>query len=150
MALLVSDEVLKKIWAHGEEHYPHEGAGLLLGSEDGQRRVVDILPIENAREEESRHNRYLITAQNMLKGERKAEELGLDVVGIFHSHPDHPNLPSEYDRDWAMPWYSYIITSIQGGTVAGSRSWRLSDDRSHFIEEPITSISEEHQNWGNK
>jgi len=149
MALLVSDEVLKKIWAHGEENYPHEGAGLLLGSEDGQRRVVDILPIENSREEESRHNRYLITAKDMLKGEQKAEELGLDVVGIFHSHPDHPNLPSEYDRDWAMPWYSYIITSIQDGKSAGSRSWRLNGDRSSFTEETISPIPEEHQKSGN-
>lgn len=148
MALLLTSEVLNKIMTHGEQHYPHEGAGLLLGREGDLRRVVDILPIENAREAEARHNRYLITAQDMLLGEQKAEELGLDVVGIFHSHPDHPNSPSEFDREWAMPWYSYIITSIYAGAAAESRAWRLSDDRSHFVEETITLTFEEHQRMG--
>ncbi len=144
-SLLIDIDVLAQIKAHGEQHYPHEGAGLLLGRDGDARRVTDILPIENAREEQDRHNRYLITAKDMMVGEDKAEELGLDVIGIFHSHPDHPNLPSEFDREWAMPWYSYIITSIISGAAAESRSWRLSDDRASFDEETITITAEEHQ-----
>jgi proteasome lid subunit RPN8/RPN11 len=138
MGLLLSQEVLQKIHAHGEGAYPEEGAGLLLGREDaGERLVVDILPLANAREDEARHNRYLITAEDMLAGEKEAMCLNLDVVGVFHSHPDHPNQPSEFDRDWALPWYSYIITSVNKGQAAASRSWRLSEDRESFKEEAL-------------
>ena len=74
----------------------------------------------------------------MLRSEQEAARRGLDVVGVFHSHPDHPNQPSEFDREWAMPWFSYIITSVNEGKAAGSRSWRLADDRSKFEEQEIS------------
>jgi proteasome lid subunit RPN8/RPN11 len=138
MGLLLSQKILQKIHAHGTEAYPEEGAGLLLGREDaGERLVVEILPLTNSREDQARHNRYLITAEDMLAGENEAMRLGLDVVGIFHSHPDHPNQPSEFDRDWALPWYSYIITSVDQGQAVASRSWRLSEDRESFREEVL-------------
>jgi proteasome lid subunit RPN8/RPN11 len=137
MSLRINQEVIEKIYTHGENAYPHEGAGLLLGKDDGKRFVVDILPLKNAREEEARHNRYMIEARDLLNGELEAERLGLDIVGVFHSHPDHPNQPSDFDRDWAMPWFSYIITSIEKGRAVGSRSWRLKNDRTGFDEEKI-------------
>ena len=141
LRLVISKELLNRIWRHGETAYPEEGAGLLLGSDrDGQRRVTAILPLINAREQTSRHNRYLITAQEMLQGEQAAMRLGLDIVGVFHSHPDHPNQPSEYDREWALPWYSYVITSVAQGAAQGSRSWRLKEDRSQFFEETLAII----------
>lgn len=134
---------LDRIWKHGELTYPEEGAGLMLGRDaDGKRQVQDILPLGNSREDEARHNRYLITARDMLAGEQEAARLGLDVVGIYHSHPDHPNQPSEFDQDWALPWYSYMITSINQGKSAGSRSWRLAEDRQHFDEEAIILLEE--------
>jgi proteasome lid subunit RPN8/RPN11 len=137
--LHISETVLTRINAHGEESYPEEGAGLLLGKDDGQRReVLSVLPLSNSREDVARHNRYLITAQDMLVGEKEAMRLGLDIVGVFHSHPDHPNRPSEFDREWALPWYSYLITSVQQGKAFGSRSWRLIQDRTGFSEEIIT------------
>ncbi len=140
MAVHITDEILKEIYAHGESAYPEEGAGLLLGHVDGEiRKVEAILGIKNAREDTARHNRYLITPQDMLQGEQEALRLGFDILGIFHSHPDHPNLPSEFDRDWALPWYSYIITSVQAGRAVESRSWRLSEDRDRFIAEEILS-----------
>jgi proteasome lid subunit RPN8/RPN11 len=138
MKLEISQQLLDDIHAHGEEAYPEEGAGFLLGSSNGDLRVVTaILKFANAREDSARHNRYLLTAHDMLRGEQEADRLGLDVIGVFHSHPDHPNQPSEFDRQWAIPWFSYIITSVQKGEAAGSRSWRLSDDREQFIEEEI-------------
>jgi proteasome lid subunit RPN8/RPN11 len=141
LRLVISKELLNRIWRHGETAYPEEGAGLLLGSDrDGQRQVTAILPLINAREQTSRHNRYLITAQEMLQGEQAAMRLGLDIVGVFHSHPDHPNQPSEYDREWALPWYSYVITSVAQGAAQGSRSWRLKEDRSQFFEETLAII----------
>jgi len=136
MTLQISPQTLKQIHSHGEAAYPEEGAGLMLGHVDGDVRVVTaILGIDNAREDGARHNRYLITAQDMLHGEQEAMRRGLDIVGIFHSHPDHPNRPSEFDRDWALPWFSYVITSVQSGKALESRSWRLQDDRSSFDEE---------------
>jgi proteasome lid subunit RPN8/RPN11 len=138
MALILGAEVLHAIHQHGESAYPEEGAGLLLGQVDGDtRQVVQLLPLINAREDQARHNRYLLTPQDYIEGEQAAARIGLDILGVFHSHPDHPNQPSSYDRDWAMPWFSYIITSVQNGKAAGSRSWLLLEDRSGFREEPI-------------
>lgn len=138
MRIRIPKTILKQIHTHGEASYPHEGAGLMLGKDQaGQRVVTDLLELENAREETARHNRYLLTAEDMLRGEKEADRLGLDIVGIFHSHPDHPNRPSEFDREWAIPWYSYLITSVVEGKAAGSRSWRLREDRSRFIEESL-------------
>ncbi len=134
----ISQTLLDDIHAYGENAYPEEGAGLLLGRSDGDLRVVTaILTLPNAREESARHNRYLITALDMLHGEREAMKRGLDIIGVFHSHPDHPNHPSTFDREWAMPWFSYLITSVQNGKAVGTRSWRLADDRSKFEEEEL-------------
>jgi proteasome lid subunit RPN8/RPN11 len=138
MTLYLSSVILAEIHANGAAAYPEEGAGLLLGRvADEQREVVVILPITNAREDAARHNRYLITPKDMLRGEQEAARLGLDVIGIFHSHPDHPSRPSEFDREWALPWYAYIITSVQAGRAVESRCWRLSEDRSEFWKEEI-------------
>ena len=144
MSLEIGSEVLRKIQAQGEAAYPEEGAGLMLGAVDTDdlRRVLTILPLANAREDSARHNRYLITAQEMLFGEQEAMRLGFDILGVYHSHPDHPNQPSEFDRDWALPWYSYVITSVKQGKADGSRSWRLVDDRERFVEEVVTVIED--------
>jgi proteasome lid subunit RPN8/RPN11 len=136
--LIINEDILAQIHAHGEAAYPEEGAGFLLGSDDGkQRHVVQIFVTENAREDEARHNRYLVTPQEYLQAEIAAEMLGLSLIGVFHSHPDHPNRPSEFDREWAQPFFSYIITSVNDGKAVESRSWRLAEDRSMFEEEEI-------------
>lgn len=137
--LTLSEELLIRIHAHGEESYPEEGAGFLLGvySLNGKRAVTSILPLANSREEGARHNRYLITAEDYLKAELTADSLGLNLIGVFHSHPDHPNQPSEFDREWAQPLFSYVITSVNRGKAVASRSWRLTEDRSRFEEEEI-------------
>jgi proteasome lid subunit RPN8/RPN11 len=138
MVLHLPDEILTAIHAHGEAAYPEEGAGLLLGRVEGeQKSVVSLLELSNQREAGARRNRYLLTPEDYLHGEQEAARRGLDVLGIFHSHPDHPNRPSEFDREWAMPWFSYIITSVQAGRAVESRAWVLSEDRSHFEEQEI-------------
>ena len=143
MTLIISETLLKRIHSHGEQAFPEEGAGLLLGVvENGARRVQRLLEFSNAREDGARHNRYLLTPQDYLQGELEAARLGLDVIGVFHSHPDHPNRPSEFDREWAMPAWSYIITSVQTGRAVESRSWLLSEDRSQFLEEAIQVVTE--------
>lgn len=136
--LQIGKDILGQIFAHGESSYPDEGAGFLLGYDDGEQRIVaQIFTTENAREDEARHNRYLVTPQEYLQAEIAAELMGLSLIGVFHSHPDHPNEPSEFDREWAQPFFSYIITSVNGGKAIGSRSWRLAEDRSKFEEEEI-------------
>ena len=135
--LVVKNELVEKINTHVEKAYRGEGAGFLLGV-DGD--VQDVLPLENAREEETRHNRFLITPDDYLKAELKADSLGLSLIGVFHSHPDCPNVPSEYDREWAQPFFSYIITRVDNGKVVNHRSWRLVEDRSKYDEEKIEII----------
>ena len=135
MTLDISNELLDQIHAHGEKAYPEEGAGFLIGSEG---KVERILPLENSREDGARHNRFLITPEDYLQAEFTADRLGLSLIGVFHSHPDHPNQPSEFDREWAQPYFSYVITSVRSGKALESRSWRLVEDRSEFREEPIT------------
>jgi proteasome lid subunit RPN8/RPN11 len=134
VTLSISSELLGQIHAHGEQAYPEEGAGFLIGS-DG--RVESILPLDNAREAGARHNRFLITPEDYLQAELTADRLGLSLIGVFHSHPDHPNRPSEYDREWAQPFFSYVITTVNQGRAVQSRSWRLLEDRSKFSEEDI-------------
>jgi proteasome lid subunit RPN8/RPN11 len=141
MALKITSELLNEIHAHGERSYPEEGAGLMLGLLDGDdKQIVKLMSFTNAREDSARHNRYLLTPQDYLRGEREAARLGLVVLGVFHSHPDHPSRPSDFDREWAMPVLSYVITSVQSGIAAGSRAWLLSEDRGAFTEETITII----------
>jgi proteasome lid subunit RPN8/RPN11 len=142
MIIQVPADIMEQIRKNGEKTYPEEGAGLMLGlEENGIRTVEDILVLENAREDGTRHNRYLITAEDMLQGEKEAANQDLSIIGIFHSHPDHPNRPSEFDQEFAVPWYSYLITSIHNGKAGESCSWRLVDDRSGFESEEIQITS---------
>jgi len=127
--LKISNGLVGRINAHVEDAYPGEGAGFLLGVEG---EVKEIFALPNAREEEARHNRFLLTPEDYMKAELKAEELGLGLIGVFHSHPDCPNVPSEYDREWAQPFFSYIITRVDDGRVVNHRSWRLVEDRSKY------------------
>jgi proteasome lid subunit RPN8/RPN11 len=138
MYLELSQELLREIHAHGEGAYPEEGAGLILGRVSEEKKLAtEILQLANGREATARHNRYLLAPEDYLRGEQEAYQRGLEVLGIFHSHPDHPSRPSEYDREWAWPWFSYLITSVQAGRAVDSRSWKLSEDRSEFTEEMI-------------
>ena len=117
--------------------YPEEGCGVLLGRErDGWREVERVVGFDNVQQGERNH-RYLIAPEQFLAAEKEARSGGLDVIGFFHSHPDHPSKPSSYDLEHAWPWYSYLIVSVEGGEVKDTRSWRLTDDRSHFESEPL-------------
>jgi proteasome lid subunit RPN8/RPN11 len=134
MSLKITNELIERINKHIEAAYPGEGAGFLLGA-DGD--VNEVLPLDNAREEEARHNRFLLTPEDYLKAEMKAMELGVDLIGVFHSHPDCPNVPSEYDREWAQPFFSYVISRVDQGKAVSHRSWKLLEDRTKYEEEEI-------------
>lgn len=139
MTLYLEDCAKDSITMHAEGGYPDEICGILLGREIGGRRVIhNTMPIENSFEEGERHHRFLITPEAMLKAEKLAGYDRMDVLGIYHSHPDAPARPSEYDRDHAA-WtaWSYVITSVKGGHVVDLRAWKLREDRSVFDEEEI-------------
>ncbi len=137
MKLRLDSALLEQIHKHGEAAYPEEGAGFLLGTDGQARQVITILSLENIRQGEARRTRYQISPLDYLAAEKEAEQTDLTLLGVFHSHPDHPDRPSDYDREWAQPFFSYIITSIYAGKAVESRSWRLAVDRSQFIEEKI-------------
>ena len=134
--LSISKELAERIRAHGAETYPHECCGALLGRDNEAREILGLFPLINRRDD-SPQNRFSVTAQDVLDAEKSARRQGLDVVGWYHSHPDHPARPSEYDRDHAWPWYSYIIVSVAQGQPQDMTSWRLNDDRQQFSPERI-------------
>jgi proteasome lid subunit RPN8/RPN11 len=143
MTLVLPKEIKTRIHQHGEQAYPEEGAGLLLGETNyGKRQVRELLILTNVREEGARRNRYQLSPEDYLKGEEMADSMGLEVLGVFHSHPDHPNRPSEFDRQWAWPNFSYLITSVVQGVAVESRSWRLEEDRAEFNEEEVEITQE--------
>ena len=131
-----------EIAVHSERDYPHECCGLLLGdfAAGGLKTIVEIYPISNAREEAAKRNRFLITPEEFREGEQYAEKSGLAVVGFYHSHPDHPAMPSGYDLDHAWPLYSYLIVSVAAGVAGDLRSWEMEPDRSKFTEEGIQGV----------
>lgn len=124
--------------AHAERTFPEECCGTMLGRDrdDGVREIVKVLAVDNTKDE-NRQRRYLIEPRALLAAERQARAEGLDVVGIYHSHPNHPSRASEFDREHAMPFWSYLIMSCMDGKVAQVQSWRLRDDRSAFDEEQL-------------
>jgi proteasome lid subunit RPN8/RPN11 len=142
--LNLSHELAECIRRHGAETFPHECCGALLGRDSAfedraggaSREVIELFPLINRRDDSPR-NRFAVTAEDVLEAEKAARQQGLDVVGWYHSHPDHPARPSQFDREHAWPWYSYVIVSVKGGTPADMTSWRLNDDRQDYSSERI-------------
>ena len=138
--IILSQHQAEHIRRHGESDYPYECCGLLVGhfAGDGRKIVAEAFPISNAREEAAKRNRFLIRPEELMRGERHARERKLDVVGFYHSHPDHPAVPSGFDLEHAWPTYSYIIVSVREGRAGDLRSWEMEADRSRFNEEEIS------------
>lgn len=129
--------LMKQLHEHLEAGYPHEACGVMLGHAE---QVTEIARAENTRTD-SAHNRYLIDPLAYLKIERDADQRGLQVLGIYHSHPDVAARPSQFDLDHAWPNLSYLIVSVCQGKAVETRSWQLREDRSRFDEERV-EISE--------
>ncbi len=137
--LIISSDRLQTITNHAEHSYPRECCGLLLGTQDGETKtVVEVWPAENAWRDEAEEywpedndlteeRRYAIAPELMLKAMKEGRERSLSVIGIYHSHPNNPARPSEFDRLYAWPEYSYIIVSVVGGEAREVLSWSLGD-----------------------
>jgi proteasome lid subunit RPN8/RPN11 len=139
-ALKISQELIRQIEAHGAETFPHECCGALLGQDDDNgREILALLPLANRRDDSPR-NRFEVTPGDVLLAEKTAREKKIDLLGWYHSHPNAPARPSEFDREHAWPYYSYIIVSIRDGAPADMTSWRLKDDRAAYDSEAIESV----------
>jgi proteasome lid subunit RPN8/RPN11 len=135
MALLLNTQVDAAIRAHGAETYPNECCGALIGR-DGV--VTETLALPNTTEEGPRR-RFMVRPQDYRAAERRAGELGGELLGFYHSHPDHPAQPSQYDLDHAWPFFSYVIVSVREGVSGDMTSWRLREDRSAFDQEDLNN-----------
>ncbi|MFN8418016.1 MAG: M67 family metallopeptidase [Anaerolineae bacterium] len=139
MAVHLSDELKLRIFAQLQQTYPNEGGGFLLGRQSGTVVTIsDVIPITNTFASEEQFHRYAMTPLDWAKMEDEADSRGLTLVGYYHSHPDHPAIPSEFDRVHALPNFRYLITSVRNGQAAEIRAWLLSEDRSQFDELELT------------
>ena len=139
MSIRTDTEVLDVVREHGQRRYPEECCGFLLGRVDaaGAKVVVSAQPAENVRAE-NRERRYTIAPEDYLVADRAARKENLDIIGFYHSHPDHPARPSATDlAEATFPGFIYVITSVNQGKAADLTAWSLAEDRSRFIEESI-------------
>jgi proteasome lid subunit RPN8/RPN11 len=139
VALIWTVEQGAAIARHGERGYPNEICGFLLGTRAaGAATVREVVPVENHWEAlDERRRRFMIAPEDFLREERRAREAAWEILGFYHSHPDHPARPSETDREAAWPGYSYVIQSVRDGSAAEVTSWLLKDDRSGYDQENI-------------
>ena len=138
MSLEIRQVEFEAIQREGEKAYPNECCGFLLGKAgSGGKQVSTVLPAQNQRGDTDRHNRFLISPEEFLFGEKSARAQGLDIVGIYHSHPNAEARPSQFDLEHSWPWYSYVIVSVKEGKARELNSWVLEDDRSLFDQEKV-------------
>lgn len=140
MALLLPAALDGAIRAHAEEGYPEEVCGFLVGRTKGPDRVVEeTLPAENRREG-SRATRYLIDPLDLLRADDHALAKDLELLGFYHSHPEHPARPSAFDTEHALPVYAYLIVSVRGGRAAEGGCFVLATERGKFLEEGLRIV----------
>ena len=131
------ETAMEAIREHGRQSYRDEACGALYGHLDGDKRaVVRVAPLDNARGSE-RHRRFVVTPEAYRNAESEASRNGLTLLGFYHSHPDHPAYPSNYDLGHAFPFFSYIILSVEDAEPKNMRSFVLADDRKEFLEETL-------------
>ena len=138
LPLVLPPDLRRRIESEGVAAYPNECCGILIGRDiNGQRFIERLEPGQNVFQADERYHRFSIDPRAQLKAEREAEAGGKAVLGFYHSHPDHPARPSEYDREHGWPFYSYVIVAIEKGRPAAMTSWVLNDATSRFAEQMI-------------
>lgn len=140
MTLRLSASLVDEIRRQGERAYPAECCGVLAGRAGEVREVVTLVPVTNRRTDDP--HRYLIAPDDLRRIEAELRSSGLEVLGCYHSHPDHPAAPSAFDTEQAWPWYSYIILRVDRARAAELTSWVLDDDRSAMSPESVDVLSE--------
>ncbi len=142
MSLQITPKHDAMMRSHAARDYPHECCGFLVGTSHGDTvTLARTVPAANTRDDSPR-NRFEIDPGELVKTDRAARAEGLGVVGFYHSHPDAPAVPSEFDREHAWPGYCYVIVSVRGGEPVDMKNWRLREDRSGFDEDEIKITKE--------
>ena len=136
MNLKIEDSVLKEICLHLTESYPNEGCGFLYGTDGGERQILFSAKTSNSKSGDQKR-RFEISPEDYMHAEKFAIEKNFSLLGIYHSHPDHPALPSEHDLSVAFPFFSYIIISVLKGKTGEITSWRLNENSKKFEKEII-------------
>ena len=135
MTVVISADLRRRITEQLEADYPNEGGGFLLGRQQGGAvAIFDTVQVDNVFDAAEQHHRYAMRPQDWMRLEDEAESRGLSLVGYYHSHPDSPAIPSEYDREHALPNFVYIITAVMMARAGEMRAWQLRGDRSAFDE----------------
>lgn len=133
----IADAAFEVMIQDAENAYPDECCGFFYGQEHGNRRVTKAVPVVNSKEGDKRR-RFEISPEDYMKAEQYALASELKLLGVYHSHPDHPAKPSEHDLKQAVPYFSYIIFSVQQGKVMDATSWQLAE-HGEFVEEPVSN-----------
>jgi proteasome lid subunit RPN8/RPN11 len=135
--IVISNEPFDRIKIHSEQSYNEECCGALFGNSKNDDIVInDLLEFENEKED-SRQSRFLISPAQYNFAEKLAKEKNLELLGFYHSHPDHPAIPSQFDIDNALPWFLYIIVSVNKAKAENVNAWILKEDRSGFERQGI-------------
>ncbi len=141
MSVRITKDLQMRIFRHLEETWPNEGGGFLLGEVDAAgARISESIAVENVFEAAEQHHRYAMTPQDWVRLEDEADSRGLVLLGYYHSHPDSPAIPSDYDREHALPNFIYLITRVQGGAAQEMFAWKLRADRSRFDEATLEAV----------
>lgn len=143
--LKINPELLRQIYDHTEAAYPHECCGVMIGTMETPGDVKTVLAFRKCKNlnTERAHDRYEMDPLDQLRAEQECVNSGLSIVGIYHSHPDHPSRPSQTDLEASAPVYSYVIISVQQGRVASVNSWLLNEREHKFEEEPMVIQGED-------
>jgi proteasome lid subunit RPN8/RPN11 len=136
VVLCIDSDRLRELEDQAKKNYPVECCGLLLGTNTSEKKVVEVCPVPNMNTERT-HDRYEIEGKVFIGIDREAAKKGLQIIGIYHSHPDHPAIPSVFDTDHAWSGYSYMIAAIKNGTKVEIRSWVFDEEKKKFEEEKI-------------
>lgn len=134
--LCIDKDKINEIEKEARQSYPVECCGLLIGTNTSEKKVIEVRSIRNTNTERS-HDRYEIEGREFIKADKEAARKGLQIIGIYHSHPDHPAIPSDFDTEHAWCGYSYLIAAVENGIKIEIRSWVFDDEKKVFQEEEI-------------
>ena len=140
MTLRLSETLVEEIRRQGELAYPGECCGVLAGRMSDTREIHQLVSMPNRRTDDP--HRYLIAPDDLKRITGELHRSRLEILGFYHSHPDHPAAPYSFDVEHAWPWYSYVIVRLDGGRARDLASWVLADDRSRMNPESLDVFSE--------
>lgn len=142
MPVIIRNTDLQFVMTHAKSTYPEECCGFLLGLDSEVRRIERVISVQNVNQD-SRKNRYNIDPKDLIRADEEARRANMSLLGIYHSHPDAPAQPSQFDLEHAWPWYTYLLLSVQNGQPDHFAAWSLSEDRSTFHLDVLKVIGDE-------